>query len=156
MSIVSIDPNPPLPTHNPQHPTPKQPKKEDKKLIKSKIWRVECHCQKANLQKELSCPWIEYKDGTIDGFCCEIPFKRFVDGNTIYICVVNKPDYLIAEDFTIVLRWEIWFCGLGWIQLQTFSYTLSQHIQSWIWLHMNVRYKLTLFINFRAINSRPV
>lgn len=60
--------------------------------------------RQTDLQEQLSSPWIEYKDGTIDGFCCKISLKCLMDSNTIDICVINKPNYLIAEDLSIILR----------------------------------------------------
>lgn len=56
-----------------------------------------------NLQKQLASPRVENENGAIDGLCCEISLKCLVDSDTIHICVIYKPDDLIAEDLTIVL-----------------------------------------------------
>lgn len=59
---------------------------------------------KTNLKKQLASPGVEYKNGTIYWFCCEISFECFVYGDPIHICVINKPDDLVAEYLPIVLR----------------------------------------------------
>ena len=59
--------------------------------------------EEINLKEQLSSTWIEYKDGTINGFCSEIPFKCLMDCHTIHIGVINKPNDLVAEDLPIVL-----------------------------------------------------
>lgn len=59
--------------------------------------------KKQNLEKQLSCSWVEYKDCTVNGLRGEVSLKSFVDGNPIHICIINKPDNLVAEYFAIIL-----------------------------------------------------
>lgn len=40
-----------------------------------------------------------------------------MNGDTIHIGIVNKPDNLVGEKFTIVLRGQVWFSGLRGVQL---------------------------------------
>lgn len=58
-----------------------------------------------------------------------------MDSNSIDICVIDKPNHLIAKQFGIVLRIEIGFSRLARIQLQTLSDALSKHIQSRVCFH---------------------
>lgn len=84
-----------------------------------------------DLEEQLTCPWVEDKNGTIDGLCGQVtlkclkingkylqfsdfkddPFRDLIkknnvylmNGDTIHIGIVNKPDNLVGEKFTIVL-----------------------------------------------------
>ena len=50
-----------------------------------------------DLEKELTGAWIKYENGSIYGLCGQVTFKGFVDGDTINICIINKPDDLVTE-----------------------------------------------------------
>lgn len=56
-------------------------------------------------------------------------------GDSIDICVVNKPDDLIGEELAIVLGGQIRFSGLGGVKLETFTDSLPEDIQSRVSLH---------------------
>jgi len=60
-----------------------------------------------DFQEKLSSSWIENENGSIDGFGGQVTLKGFVDGNTIDVGVINKPNNLIAKEFSIILRVEI-------------------------------------------------
>ena len=51
------------------------------------------------------------------------------------ICVIDKPDYLVWEEFTVVLRWKIRLGGFAGVELQGFSDPFSQDIECRIGLH---------------------
>jgi len=57
-----------------------------------------------------------------------------VDRNTIDIRIIDKPDNLVREEFSIILRGKVGFGGFRRVQLKTLSNTLSQYIQSGICL----------------------
>lgn len=58
-----------------------------------------------------------------------------VDGDPVDISVINKPDDLIGEEFSIVLGGEVGFSGFTGVQLQGLSDPLTENIESWISLH---------------------
>lgn len=58
-----------------------------------------------------------------------------VNGDTVHIGVINKPDNLVGEKFTIVLGGQVWLSGLRGVQLQTFTDALPEHIQGRVGLH---------------------
>lgn len=64
------------------------------------------------LEEQLSRSWIEDEDGPIDGFSCQVPLKGLVDSYSIDIGVIHKPDNLVREEFTIVLRGQVRLSGL--------------------------------------------
>lgn len=57
-----------------------------------------------DLQEELPCAGVEDEDGTVDGLGGQVTLKRLVDGYTIHIRVIHKPDDLVAEQLPIVLH----------------------------------------------------
>ena len=59
-----------------------------------------------DLQKELTGPWIEDEDGTIDWLSSQIPFKSLMDRHTVDVGVINEELNLIAEELRVVLRVE--------------------------------------------------
>ena len=61
--------------------------------------------------------------------------SHLMDCDTIDVCVVNKPNNLVAEKFPVVLRRQVRFSGLATVQLQTFPDSLSQDVQGGIGLH---------------------
>jgi hypothetical protein len=50
-----------------------------------------------NLKEEMTTLRIEDKNGTIYRLCCKIAFECFMNGNSVHISIVNKPDNLIAK-----------------------------------------------------------
>lgn len=58
-----------------------------------------------------------------------------MDGDSVHIGVVHKPDDLVGEEFAIVLGGQVGLGGLGGVQLQTLADTLPQHVQGRIGLH---------------------
>lgn len=58
-----------------------------------------------------------------------------MDGDSVHIGVVHKPDDLVGEQFTIVLRGQVGLSGLRRVQLQTLADTFPQHIQGRVSLH---------------------
>ena len=55
------------------------------------------HWSMDNLQEELTGPGIEDEDSTVDWFGGQVPLERLVDGDTIYVGVVHKPNDLVGE-----------------------------------------------------------
>ena len=58
-----------------------------------------------------------------------------VNGDPVDIGVVHKPNNLVAEKFTVVLRRQIRLGRFAAIQLQALPDSLSQHVQGRIGLH---------------------
>lgn len=50
-----------------------------------------------NFQEKLTCSRIEDKDGTINRFGCQITLKGLMDGDSINVGIIDKPDDLISE-----------------------------------------------------------
>lgn len=65
-----------------------------------------------DLQEELASPGVEDEDGTIDGLGGQVALKGLVDGDTVHIGVIHKPDYLVAEELSIVLQVQ---CSVDWL-----------------------------------------
>ena len=57
-----------------------------------------------DLEEELTRPGVEDEDGTVDGLGGQIALKSLVNGHTVHIGVIHKPDDLIAEQLSIVLH----------------------------------------------------
>ena len=60
---------------------------------------------------------------------------HLVNGDSVHIGVVHKPDDLIGEQFSIVLRGEVRLCRLTGVELEGLAYALPQNIQCWISFH---------------------
>jgi len=88
-----------------------------------------------DFQKQLTCSWVENEDGAVDGLGGEVSFVSLVDCDTVDVCVVDKPNDLVREELTVVLRIQIWLCGLRRVQLQTFPDSFSQDIDGWVGFH---------------------
>lgn len=58
-----------------------------------------------------------------------------MDGDSIHIGVIDKPDDLVGEEFTVVLRGQVGLGGLRGVQLQPFTDALPEHIQGRVGLH---------------------
>ena len=58
-----------------------------------------------------------------------------MNGDSVDVGVVDEPNDLIGEQFSVVLTGEIGFRRFGRVQLQTFADPLAQHVQSGIGLH---------------------
>lgn len=58
-----------------------------------------------------------------------------MDGDSVHIGVIHKPDDLVGEEFAVVLRGQVGLGGLRGVQLQAFANALSEHIQSRVGLH---------------------
>ena len=79
-----------------------------------------------DLQEQLSSSRIENENRTINRFGRQVTLERLVDGDSVHVGVIDEPDNLITEELSVVLRTEVRLGGLGTVQLQTFSDTLSQ------------------------------
>lgn len=55
------------------------------------------HAGVDNFEEKLSSSGVEDEDGAVDGFCCEIALKCFVDGDSVDVGVIDKPNDLICE-----------------------------------------------------------
>ena len=63
-----------------------------------------------NLEEQLTSSRVEDEDGTVDGFGGQVTLECFVDGYSVDVGVVYKPDDLVAEELSVVLRGQV---GLG-------------------------------------------
>ena len=70
-----------------------------------------------NFEEELARLGIEDEDGSIDGLGGEISLKCLVDGDSVHIGVVYKPNDLVGEQLCVVLGVEIWLSGLARVEL---------------------------------------
>lgn len=61
------------------------------------------HDRVDDLEEELAGPGVEDEDGSVDGFGSQVTFEGLVDGDAVHVGVVYKPDYLVAEQFSVVL-----------------------------------------------------
>lgn len=64
-----------------------------------------------NFEEKLASSRIEDKDGSIDRFCGKISFKSFMDGDSVDVSIVNKPDNLICEQICVILSVEVGLSG---------------------------------------------
>lgn len=58
-----------------------------------------------------------------------------MNGHSVHIGVIHKPDDLVGEELSIVLGGKVRFCGLRRVQLQPLADSFSQHIQRRICFH---------------------
>ena len=57
-----------------------------------------------DLEEQLTRPGIEDEDGAIDRLGGQVTLKGFVDGHTVHVGVIHKPDDLVTEQLSIVLH----------------------------------------------------
>ena len=58
-----------------------------------------------------------------------------VNGDSVDIGVIDKPNDLVREELSIVLGGEVGLSGLTGVELQGLPDPLSQDIESWVGLH---------------------
>ncbi len=58
-----------------------------------------------------------------------------MDGDPVHIGIVHKPNDLITEEFSIVLRGEVGFSGFTGVELQGFTNPLPQDVEGRVRLH---------------------
>lgn len=58
-----------------------------------------------------------------------------MDGHSVDIRVVNKPNDLVAEQLGVVLRVEVGLRGLRTVELQALADSFPQHVNSRVGLH---------------------
>ena len=80
---------------------------------------MQTECLFTSLQKTLSTAGLPY----------------LVNGYSVDIGVVHKPNDLIREKLSVVLRGQVGLCGFTGVQLKAFPDSLSQHVQGGIGLH---------------------
>jgi hypothetical protein len=56
-----------------------------------------------DLEEQLASPWVEDEYGSVDGLRGEVSFECLMDGDSVDIGVINKPDDLVREQLSIVL-----------------------------------------------------
>lgn len=88
-----------------------------------------------DFKEELSCSRVEDKDGAVDGLGSKISLVGLVDRHSVDICVIDKPNGLVGEKLTVVLRIEIRLGGFGGVQLEALPDSLPQHIDGGIRFH---------------------
>jgi hypothetical protein len=55
-------------------------------------------------QVQLSVSRVENENRAVNWLCCQVPFESLVNCHTVNVCVVHEPDYLVGEQFGVVLR----------------------------------------------------
>lgn len=75
-----------------------------------------------------------------------------MDGDSVDIGVIHKPNDLVREKFSIVLGGEVRLSGLRGVELQTLADPLSEHVQGGVGLH-DLRHRL---LNQRLCSREPV
>ena len=88
-----------------------------------------------DLQEQLACTRIEYKDGAIDGLSRQVTFERLVNGDSVDVGVVDEQLSLIAEQLGVVLRVQELLGTLRGVQLQALPDTFTKDVQCRIGLH---------------------
>lgn len=63
------------------------------------------------------------------------PSPHLVDGDSVDIGVVHKPDDLVWEELSVVLGGQVRLSGLRGVELQTLADALSQYVQGRVGLH---------------------
>ena len=58
-----------------------------------------------------------------------------MDGDSVDVGIVHKPDDLIGEELSVVLRWQVRLSGLRGVQLETLADSLSEDVQRRVGLH---------------------
>ena len=56
-----------------------------------------------DLQEKLTSSGVENENGSVDGFGGQVTFKSLVDGHSVDVGVVDKPNNLVTEQFAIIL-----------------------------------------------------
>jgi hypothetical protein len=64
------------------------------------------HAGVDDLEEELASPGVEDEDGPVDGLGCQVALKGLVNGDTVHVGVIHKPDDLVAEQLSIVLHMD--------------------------------------------------
>ena len=59
-----------------------------------------------DLEEELASPGVEDEDGPVDWLGGQVALEGLVDGDTVHIGVIHKPDDLVAEQLSIVLHMD--------------------------------------------------
>ena len=62
------------------------------------------HAGVDDLEEELAGAGVEDEDGPVDGLGGQVALKGLVDGHTVHVGVIHKPDDLVAEQLTVVLH----------------------------------------------------
>lgn len=88
-----------------------------------------------DLQEQLPCSGIEDKDGAVDGLGRQVSFEGLVDGDSVDVGVIHKPDHLVVEQVGVVLGVQVRLGGLGGVQLQAFADALTQDVQGGVGFH---------------------
>lgn len=88
-----------------------------------------------NFQKQLSRPGIEYENRSINRFRRKIAFKCLVNCHPIDIGIIDEPDDLISEEVGVILRVQVGLGGLGGVELETFTDSLTQDVDGGVGFH---------------------
>mmetsp|Transcript_10676 Transcript_10676/g.30496 ORF Transcript_10676/g.30496 Transcript_10676/m.30496 type:complete len:593 (+) Transcript_10676:6123-7901(+) len=88
-----------------------------------------------DLQEQLTRAWVENEDGSVDRLRGQVTLERLVDGDTVDVGVVNKPNDLIAEQLSVVLGTQVRLRRFTGVQLEPLADSLAQHVKGRIGLH---------------------
>ncbi len=64
------------------------------------------HAGVDDLEEELASPGVEDEDGPVDGLGGQVALKGLVNGDSVHIGIIHKPDDLVAEQLSIVLHMD--------------------------------------------------
>ena len=65
--------------------------------------------------------WIKNENRSIDRLRCKVALEGLMNGHTVHVRVINKPNDLIAKKFRVVLGVQVGLSRLGTVQLETLS-----------------------------------
>lgn len=88
-----------------------------------------------DLQEQLSSARVEDEDGAVDWFRRQVALESLVDSNTVHVRIVDKPDDLVREQFSVVLSVQVRLSWFRRVQLQSFADTFSKHVQCRVGFH---------------------
>lgn len=89
-----------------------------------------------DFEVKLAVSRVEDKYGTVDRFSRQVALEGLMNSHSVNVGVVDEPDDLVREQFGVVLRVKVGFCGLGRVKLQPFANALSKHIQGGVGLEL--------------------
>ena len=78
---------------------------------------------------------VEDEDGTVDRLGGQVTLKGLVDGDTVDVGVVDKPDDHVGEELGVVLGRQVRLGRLRREQLQRLADPLPKHVQRRVRLH---------------------
>jgi hypothetical protein len=60
-----------------------------------------------DLQEQLPGARVKDEDGPVDGLSGQVTLERLVDGHSVHIGIIHKPDDLVAKQLPVVLATQV-------------------------------------------------